>query len=233
MDAPETQGVGWISSSPDAHGWQARYEIGRQDRELVVTKVTVHSPTGRMPSGGLTAEGARSLVKLGTALAEFTKAVRGRTAVRATTERDAEELLAAQTEGQTWRSVARSEFLDREYRREMPVVDFGPAANRRVRIAQTAALYVQAMHAGDPAPRKTVAAQHARAEAAVRDDLHAARHETPPLLTELRGKGRAGGELTAAALELLKVYAHAGAASGTGAAHNPMVRVENAQEGTR
>ena len=58
------------------------------------------------------------------------------------------------------------------------------------------------MTRGIRAPRKHVAAEQGRSDAAVRDDLHAARTEDPQLLTKV-SKGHAGGRLTPEALELL------------------------------
>jgi hypothetical protein len=76
-------------------------------------------------------------------------------------------------------------------------------AQRRLRIAQTAALYVESRDEGYAAPRKRVAELQGRSDGAVRDDLHAARHESPQLLSIGR-KGQAGGVLTDEAIAMLE-----------------------------
>jgi hypothetical protein len=78
----------------------------------------------------------------------------------------------------------------------------GRSQLRRRRLAATAALYVQALQAGDRAPVATLATNLGLPQSKVRDRLHAARFEG--LLAET-GRGRAGGGLTPEALALLEL----------------------------
>jgi hypothetical protein len=78
----------------------------------------------------------------------------------------------------------------------------GRSRLRLRRLAATAALYVQALQAGDRAPVATVATNLGLPQSKVRDRLHAARFEG--LLAET-GRGRAGGGLTPEGLALLEL----------------------------
>jgi hypothetical protein len=78
----------------------------------------------------------------------------------------------------------------------------GRSQLRRRRLAATAALYVQALQAGDRTPVATLATNLGLPQSKVRDRLHAARFEG--LLAET-GRGRAGGGLTPEAQALLEL----------------------------
>jgi hypothetical protein len=202
----DTQSVGRVTTMPDLDGWQATYEVGLQEDELVLTSVTVQSFTG-VPAGGLTARQLRSL-RPGTALREFVKAVAENKATWPVSVSQAREMIIAYNEGRPWKAEPDPESLDYVTWRPQALPVFqrltrGQPVDRRHRIAQTAALYVEAIASGHPAPRKRVADLQGRSEGAVRDDLHAARHESPALLT-MASRGRSGGTLTKAAMAMLE-----------------------------
>jgi hypothetical protein len=73
--------------------------------------------------------------------------------------------------------------------------------DRLTRLAATAALYVQATASRRRNPNEWVAAAQSRSTAAVRDDIYAARRAS--LLSGPAGRGRAGGQLTPLAREIL------------------------------
>jgi hypothetical protein len=208
-DPPETKYVGEITTPPDSQGWQVTYEIGIQGYELVVMSVTERSLVG-IPAGGLTAKRARALLKPGLAVREFSKAVREGKVTVPLSEADALELVATASEGgEAWQATSTPEFDEYvAWLRDHPALRRSAegAVDRRQRIARTAALYVDAVGRGLRAPRKHVATEQGRSDGAVRDDLHAARTETPQLLTEV-SKGHAGGRLTTEAVALLSEMA--------------------------
>jgi hypothetical protein len=72
---------------------------------------------------------------------------------------------------------------------------------RQVRLAATAALYVDFIQKGDRAPVEAVAEETGLSQSKVRDRLYAARRAG---LLEETGRGRASGDLTHAARELLE-----------------------------
>lgn len=213
-----TQRVGRVAAPPDADGWQASYEIGVQGDELVVTTVTVASPVwsvgsdlsiaADLPRGGLTAQRARALITPGSARDGFLAEVaRGKPTPWLTRSQIRELYAAAKSKGY-WRAEPTAEFANYiGYLRTLPALQAlvrGQPADRRQRLAQTAALYVEACRAGRADPRPWVAKRQGRKPAAVRDDLYLARHESPPLLTATRPRGKAGGELTREALRILE-----------------------------
>jgi hypothetical protein len=82
----------------------------------------------------------------------------------------------------------------------------GPARKRArlARLAAVAARYVAAQERGERAPVAVVAGELGLRQEQVRDRLYKARNTNPPLLTETPGRGRSGGRLTKAAIELLQ-----------------------------
>jgi hypothetical protein len=205
----ETQPVGLLTTPPDAHGWQTEYQFGIQGDELVVIRITIMALTGT-PTGGLTAAGARSLIQPGLARREFLKGAAADAVRWPMRVSDAQAMVDAHAEGRGWKPEPTAEFLDYVawLRNALPVfrpLVHGEPVDRRQRILNTAVLYVEAVTEGHAAPRKRVAERQQRSESAVRDDLHAARHEDPRLLEVSPSRGRAGGALTEAARELLRV----------------------------
>jgi hypothetical protein len=75
-------------------------------------------------------------------------------------------------------------------------------SDRPLRLARTAALYVEALADGDAAPVKRVAGSMGRSIAQVRSDIHEAR--IAELLTPAPAQGRSGGGLTQAAIAILE-----------------------------
>jgi hypothetical protein len=202
--------VGPITAPPDDQGWQVAYQIGIQDLDIVVTAISIAylpsliNPVA--PRGGLTAQRARSIIKPGTALQEFaTQVARG----RVMPELSDKEVKALMDGRESWRAQPTPAFLTylRTLQALPEIAQFlrGKPRSRQQRIAQTAAMFVQARDdERHPAPRKRVAERQGRDEAAVRDDLYAARHQSPAILTGAGGQGRTGGVLTDEARAILK-----------------------------
>lgn len=168
--------------------------IGIAVRSVVAeAERSLHGSMRTIPGGGLTARRARELIRPGAALREF---------LRAADEGRLQGPVDVRRKGTTWVAKPIREYLEfRAWLKTLPamreLVRRGPLAllTREQRKAQTAALYVQAIAAGNPAPRRRVAEAQGREEAAVRDDLHAARAESPPLLVG-GAAGKIGGRLT-------------------------------------
>ena len=163
------------------------YEIGIQRGGLVITSLQIRPASASAhPSGGLTAARARSLIRPAAARAELAKAPAKR----------------------RWRVEFAEDFV-RDLRRQIatPAIPRPRATlTREQRLALVAGAYVAARRSGAPNPRKVAAKVLRRPDASIRDDLHAARHASPPLLTAAGPGSHAGGggELTAAAKKTLE-----------------------------
>lgn len=167
----------------DRSGWRVSYAVGLTGDRPAIVSIHIDAVSERRAE--LTAVALRGLIRPGRALLALEGA-------------GPDGQASATNKGVTWRVE-----LVPDYARRMKLLPLeqssGPISqmnlNRRERLAVTAYRYVRALAGGDPAPRRTVAKQQHRGEAAVRDDLHAARVEKPPLLLG-RGPGRVGGVLT-------------------------------------
>jgi len=218
-DDPEAVLIGQLIEDID-RDWQVVYRLAIQDSEqVVIAGLTIRPrdwrasgarpPAGRgLAPGGLSSRQLRSL-KPGTSLRDFVAAARDdpgrfRPAVDEVGILDLAALFGAEATAEFQEKLDGYFFEWLELLKTFPV--FRPSSipvQRRLRLARTAALYVKARDEGYAAPRKRVAELQGRAEAAVRDDLYAARHESPPLLST-SPKGRAGGVLTDAAIAILE-----------------------------
>lgn len=219
MDDPESVLVGVLVEDLDPD-WQVIYRLAIQASEqVVIAGLTIRPrdwrasgakpPAGRgLAPGGLTARQLRSL-RPGTTLRDFVAAARSdpgrfRPVVGEADLHDLAGLFGGDAVAEL-RPKLDEYFLEwLELLKTFPAFrERSIPAQRRLRLAQTAALYVQAQAEGQAAPRKWVAGLQGRADGAVRDDLYAARHGSPPLLSS-GSRGRAGGVLTDAAVALLK-----------------------------
>jgi hypothetical protein len=172
---------------PEPDGWEVTYDLDIADGDPILIGIHVTSTTPARD--GLTAERARKLIRPGDAMSKIRQSgPLGPTAIPSANRR---EMSADMYDYVSWQTWLNNLPKLRVFAKSRPLATL----TRRERIAQTAALYVQAMAAGDRAPRQRVANEQGRAEAAVRDDLHAARRETPPLLLG-GGPGKSGGRLT-------------------------------------
>jgi hypothetical protein len=220
LDDPESVLIGQLVEDL-GEDWQVIYRLAIQGSEqVIIAGLTVRPrdwratgskpPAGRgVTPGGLTARRLRSL-RPATTLRDFIEAARTdpgrfRRAGGTADLRDLAELFGADAAAELGRKVDTYFFEWLELLRTIPAFDQRLVSpDRRIRLAQTAALYVQAQAGGHRAPRKRVAELQGRADASVRDDLYAARNARPPLLTEAANKGKAGGVLTDAAVAILQ-----------------------------
>lgn len=213
-----------FTTPPDAEGWQVTYDLGIQGQQLVLIGVHLRSvvaevertlpasaKAGRslpgsmrtIPAGGLSAERVRSLIKPGAAMREFLAAAFEDRLSWPASRSEIEKAIQAGNKGRAWQAKPTPEYLDFvAWLKTLPamrrIVHRGPIAMlpRKQRIAWTSAEYVRAAAMRHPAPRRRVAELQGRDEAAVRDDLHAARVEHPVLLVG-GGVGKVGGQPTA------------------------------------
>ena len=210
----------WIES-PFADNWVAAYRLAAQDGQPVIAEVRVfpredhrrhfgewsgvlQGVHARVPPGGLTARHLRR-IRLGSALL-FGKdtihwfatrdpkgASRARKAAKEPDQRSATAILVADLGFRSARSPRSASRKGRKRGRP------GRSAQELARIARA---YVRRLEVGSLRPIADVATRYSLERSVVRDVLHRARQQG--LLSKALSAGRAGGQLTPQARELLR-----------------------------
>jgi hypothetical protein len=188
-------------------GWVCTYRLANQDGQSVIAELSIH-PSGKdVPQGGLTTRILRR-VRLGAHLAAITATVRGWASGGTPRKDRTTHIPAAPGRSAQVRVVFGAEDLDRDTAEGLGFS--GPPRERRPgrpgrsdrEFAELAEQYVDARGRGSTRPTADVARERGYDVAHIRDGIHEARERG--LLTRPATKGRAGGELTPRARELLE-----------------------------
>ncbi len=188
-------------------GWVCTYRLANQDGQPVIAALSIRPSGEDVPQGGLTTRILRR-VRLGEHLAGITATVRGWASGGTPREDRTTHIPAAPNRSAQERVTFGAEDLDRDVAEGLGFSE--PPRERRPgrpgksdrEFAKLAVEYVEALDQPSTRPTADVAKKRGYDPAHIRDGIHEARERG--LLTRPPTKGRAGGELTAKARQLLQ-----------------------------